>query len=54
MCCFQKDLAIASVVADYVIAGDARNFVIKKAIQISKFAVAPFAAEAGRMEVDIM
>lgn len=54
MCCFQKDLVVASVVADYVIAGDARNFVIKKAVQISKFAVAPFAAEAGRMEANVM
>lgn len=51
---FGKDLAIASVVADYVIAGDASNFVIKKAVQMSKFAVAPFAAEAGRMEANII
>lgn len=49
-----KDLVVASVVADYVIAGDARNFVIKKAVQISKFAVAPFAAEAGRMEANVI
>ena len=52
--CLQKDLLIASVVADYVIAGDARNFAIKKAIQMSKFAVAPYAAEAGRMEANAM
>ena len=52
----QKDLVVSSIVADYIVAAGAGNrmWAIERAVQVTKYAFAPFAETAGRMEANIM
>ena len=51
----QKDMIISSIMTDYIVAGaGSTDWGIQRALQITKYAFAPFAETAGRMEANIM